>query len=158
MFVCESKRDVHTLAVLCDVECCVHLIFCLLLLVCVMLALGMSLCRVAIFKCHSVAMCRTCLFPFFSVFFSDLNSLPLASQKFSDKLKIPFLESSAKNGTNVDAAFLTLAKELIKIKYEYLPMPLSSSITFASTVLRHLSVHILCTSSCLPFVPFNYLM
>lgn len=36
------------------------------------------------------------------------------AQSFADKLSIPFLETSAKTATNVDAAFLTMAKELIK--------------------------------------------
>jgi len=36
------------------------------------------------------------------------------AHKFADKLGIPFLETSAKTATNVDAAFLTMAKELIK--------------------------------------------
>jgi len=36
------------------------------------------------------------------------------AQRFSEKLGIPFLETSAKTATNVDAAFLTMAKELIK--------------------------------------------
>jgi Ras-related protein Rab-1A len=38
-------------------------------------------------------------------------------QKFADKLGIPFLETSAKTATNVDAAFLTMAKELIRTRY-----------------------------------------
>eukprot|EP00456_Euglypha_rotunda_P023741 TRINITY_DN19629_c0_g1_i7.p1 TRINITY_DN19629_c0_g1~~TRINITY_DN19629_c0_g1_i7.p1 ORF type:complete len:209 (-),score=45.09 TRINITY_DN19629_c0_g1_i7:146-772(-) len=36
------------------------------------------------------------------------------AQRFADKLGISFLETSAKTSTNVDAAFLTMAKELIK--------------------------------------------
>jgi Ras-related protein Rab-1A len=36
--------------------------------------------------------------------------------KFAEKLGIPFLETSAKTATNVDAAFLTMAKELIKAR------------------------------------------
>jgi len=36
------------------------------------------------------------------------------AQRFADKLNISFLETSAKIATNVDAAFLTMAKELIK--------------------------------------------
>jgi len=36
------------------------------------------------------------------------------AQRFADKLGIPFIETSAKTATNVDAAFLTMAKELIK--------------------------------------------
>lgn len=38
------------------------------------------------------------------------------AQSFADKLNIPFLETSAKTATNVDNAFLTMAKELIKHK------------------------------------------
>jgi len=38
------------------------------------------------------------------------------AQSFADKLSIPFLETSAKTATNVDNAFLTMAKELIKTK------------------------------------------
>jgi Ras-related protein Rab-1A len=38
------------------------------------------------------------------------------AQRFADKLNISFLETSAKTATNVEAAFLTMAKELIKIK------------------------------------------
>jgi Ras-related protein Rab-1A len=38
------------------------------------------------------------------------------AQSFADKLSIPFLETSAKTATNVDTAFLTMAKELIKTK------------------------------------------
>jgi len=36
------------------------------------------------------------------------------AQRFAEKLGISFLETSAKTSTNVDAAFLTMAKELIK--------------------------------------------
>jgi len=35
------------------------------------------------------------------------------AQRFADKLGISFLETSAKTATNVDAAFLTMGKELI---------------------------------------------
>jgi Ras-related protein Rab-1A len=37
-------------------------------------------------------------------------------QKFADELGIPFLETSAKNASNVDEAFLTMAQELIRIR------------------------------------------
>ena len=35
-----------------------------------------------------------------------------ASQEFADQLGIPFLETSAKNATNVEQAFLTMAKQI----------------------------------------------
>ena len=37
-------------------------------------------------------------------------------QEFADQLNIPFLETSAKNATNVEQAFLTMAKQ-IKDRY-----------------------------------------
>lgn len=40
------------------------------------------------------------------------------AQRFAEKLGVPFLETSAKTATNVDAAFLTMAKELIKQRTE----------------------------------------
>jgi len=39
-----------------------------------------------------------------------------AAQKFAEKLGIHSLETSAKTATNVEAAFLTIAKELIKMR------------------------------------------
>ena len=42
------------------------------------------------------------------------NQTPL--QKFADELGIPFLETSAKNASNVEEAFLTMAQELIRIR------------------------------------------
>jgi len=38
------------------------------------------------------------------------------AQKFAEGIGIPFLETSARTATNVDTAFLTMARELIKIK------------------------------------------
>jgi len=38
------------------------------------------------------------------------------AKNFADKLGISFLETSAKNATNVEAAFLTMAKQLIQAK------------------------------------------
>jgi Ras-related protein Rab-1A len=38
------------------------------------------------------------------------------AQRFAENLGIKFLETSAKNATNVEAAFLTMAQELIEIK------------------------------------------
>lgn len=34
------------------------------------------------------------------------------SQAFADELSIPFLETSAKNATNVEQAFLTMSKQI----------------------------------------------
>ena len=39
-----------------------------------------------------------------------------AAKAFADGLKIPFLETSAKNASNVEQAFLTMASELIAIR------------------------------------------
>ena len=33
-------------------------------------------------------------------------------QEFADQVKMPFLEASAKNATNVEKAFLTMAEEI----------------------------------------------
>ena len=33
-------------------------------------------------------------------------------QEFADQLNIPFLETSAKNATNVEQVFLTMAKQI----------------------------------------------
>ena len=47
-------------------------------------------------------------------------------QELADQLNIPFLETSAKNATNVEQAFLTTAKQ---IKYRYVqPFGLSFSV------------------------------
>ena len=40
------------------------------------------------------------------------------AQRFAEKLGIAFLETSAKTATNVETAFLTMAKELIQSKQE----------------------------------------
>mmetsp|Transcript_26376 Transcript_26376/g.81161 ORF Transcript_26376/g.81161 Transcript_26376/m.81161 type:complete len:205 (-) Transcript_26376:311-925(-) len=38
------------------------------------------------------------------------------AKEYADSLGIPFLETSAKNATNVEEAFLTMAQELIKLR------------------------------------------
>jgi len=47
---------------------------------------------------------------------SDLTSKKVveysAAKEFADQLSIPFLETSAKNATNVEQAFLTMAKQI----------------------------------------------
>lgn len=35
-----------------------------------------------------------------------------SSQEYADQLEIPFLETSAKDATNVESAFLTMASEI----------------------------------------------
>lgn len=57
------------------------------------------------------------LFQFFCAkknFFTDNKNL----QEFADSLNIPFLETSAKNATNVEDAFLTMARQ-IKLRWVY---------------------------------------
>lgn len=39
-----------------------------------------------------------------------------AAKAYADELKIPFLETSAKNASNVEEAFLTMTSELITIR------------------------------------------
>lgn len=45
---------------------------------------------------------------------SPLLFSPLPCQEFADSLGIPFLETSAKNATNVEQAFMTMAAEIKK--------------------------------------------
>ena len=45
-------------------------------------------------------------------YFSETVSLSLVSQEYADQLGIPFLETSAKNATNVEQAFMTMAAEI----------------------------------------------
>lgn len=40
-----------------------------------------------------------------------------AAKEFAESLGIPFLETSAKNASNVEEAFLTMASELIRTRY-----------------------------------------
>ncbi len=41
------------------------------------------------------------------------------AKAFADGLGIPFLETSAKNSTNVEEAFLSIASALMKTRYDY---------------------------------------
>jgi Ras-related protein Rab-1A len=50
------------------------------------------------------------------------------TQEFADQLSIPFLETSAKNATNVEQAFLTMAKQ-IKDRYVICHHRLASILT-----------------------------
>ena len=43
---------------------------------------------------------------------TDLCKLLFFMQEFADSLGIPFLETSAKNATNVEQAFMTMAAEI----------------------------------------------
>lgn len=42
----------------------------------------------------------------------ELRARPTRSQAFADEIGIPFLETSAKNATNVEQAFMTMAAEI----------------------------------------------
>jgi hypothetical protein len=46
----------------------------------------------------------------------NLTGVICIDKAFADKLGVPFLEASAKEATNVEEAFLTMAKELIEIR------------------------------------------
>lgn len=46
--------------------------------------------------------------------FCSLSFLVQLLQKFASSLKIPFLETSAKNADNVEKSFLTMASEIQK--------------------------------------------
>lgn len=46
-----------------------------------------------------------------------------AAKEFADSLGIPFLETSAKNASNVEEAFLTMASELIRTRYRAFALP-----------------------------------
>ena len=43
-----------------------------------------------------------------------MNVFSFIQQEYADQLKIPFLETSAKNAMNVEQAFLTMAAEIKK--------------------------------------------
>ena len=45
-----------------------------------------------------------------ALLFMIIDSLPV--QAFADEIGIPFLETSAKNATNVEQAFMTMAAEI----------------------------------------------
>lgn len=52
-----------------------------------------------------------------------VSSLPLPPQEFADSLGIAFLETSAKNSTNVEKAFLTMASQIKARSVSRLPTP-----------------------------------
>ncbi|PSR94132.1 hypothetical protein PHLCEN_2v4560 [Hermanssonia centrifuga] len=77
---------------------------------------------------------------------SDLTSKKVVeysmAKEFADQLSIPFLETSAKNATNVEQAFLTMAKQikdrygcslLIKLMDTYSPHSMGSTTTTSGT-------------------------
>lgn len=41
----------------------------------------------------------------------------LSLQEFANELSMPFLETSARTAANVEQAFITMATELIQLKY-----------------------------------------
>jgi hypothetical protein len=62
-------------------------------------------------------------------------------KEFADQLSIPFLETSAKNATNVEQAFLTMAKQ-IKDRYVF-RISFASHITLSSFTLQSFAWHVL---------------
>lgn len=42
----------------------------------------------------------------------------VAAKEYAESLGIPFLETSAKSAANVEEAFLTMASELIRTRYD----------------------------------------
>jgi len=56
-----------------------------------------------------------------------------SAKAFADKLEIPFLETSAKQGSNVEKAFLTMAGE-IKNSMQQHPQPTNTKPTSKPTV------------------------
>jgi hypothetical protein len=65
-------------------------------------------------------------------------------QAFADEIGIPFLETSAKNATNVEQAFMTMAAE-IKNRYSghFSLMCLTVQFLFDIHVLCHVQLHLL---------------
>jgi len=55
-------------------------------------------------------------------------------QRFADKLGIHLVETSAKTATNVESAFLTMAKELIKSRYACILMQCRCSLGLMLTL------------------------
>lgn len=55
-----------------------------------------------------------CSKPIFTWHLPLYNIATISLQEFAETLKIPFLETSAKNASNVEKAFLTMASEIQK--------------------------------------------
>lgn len=49
-----------------------------------------------------------------NTFYINFTENTFSPQEFADSLGIPFLETSAKNATNVEQAFMTMAEEIKK--------------------------------------------
>ena len=81
---------------------------CPLLLLCLLLdfCLCFSLCYLSFCVSLSVSFCVSVP--------SKCLSVSVSLQEFADSLGIPFLETSAKNATNVEQAFMTMAAEIKK--------------------------------------------
>jgi len=81
-----------------------------------------------------------------------------AAKEFADQLGIPFLETSAKNSTNVEQAFITMAAE-IKARMASAPAPRAGAQTIQvcrSSMARWESPHdsFACLPSCRPLLLF----
>lgn len=59
-------------------------------------------------------------------------------QAFADEIGIPFLETSAKNATNVEQAFMTMAAEIKNRYLSQLVSPALCSLSVTCTFSRHL--------------------
>ena len=62
--------------------------------------------KVVEYSVAKVCMCKT------GAFETKLTIGERSFKDFADQLSIPFLETSAKNATNVEQAFLTMAKQI----------------------------------------------
>ena len=69
------------------------------------------------------------------------DSVSCARQAFADEIGIPFLETSAKNATNVEQAFMTMAAE---IKNRYLQV-LQAGLSVVAAGKSALSVGLMCS-------------
>lgn len=55
-----------------------------------------------------------CVISMPNTFYINFTENTFSPQEFADSLGIPFLETSAKNATNVEQAFMTMAEEIKK--------------------------------------------
>ena len=61
---------------------------------------------------YQTAKVKSCLLDLCHYLSTCFSHPSFASQAFADEIGIPFLETSAKNATNVEQAFMTMAAEI----------------------------------------------